>query len=70
MSKKAVTYLVVIFLVFAAALHYPFLAVANKPVLVSGIPVFLIYLMVVWLLLVAVGFVIIRKNRSEDNHGH
>lgn len=70
MSKKAVTYLVVIFIVFAFALHYPFLAVANKTGFIYGIPVFLVYLIAIWLLLIIASYIVIRKKRSEDNHGH
>lgn len=70
MSKKAVTYLVVVFIALALLLHYPFLAIVNKPFLISGIPIFFIYLMIIWSLLVVICFFIVRKGNSEDNHGH
>ena len=70
MSKKAVTYLVVVFIALALLLHYPFLAIVNKPLFIAGVPIFLIYLTIVWSLLVAIGFLIIRKGNSDDGHGH
>ncbi|MEM1406595.1 MAG: hypothetical protein AAGG59_07465 [Bacteroidota bacterium] len=70
MSKKAVTYLIVIFVAFALALHYPFVAIANKSILVYGFPAFVIYLTFVWLLLIVAGFFVERKGRSDDTHGH
>ncbi|MEM7110320.1 MAG: hypothetical protein AAF519_18985 [Bacteroidota bacterium] len=70
MSKKAVTYLIVIFVSFSLALHYPFVAVANKPSLIYGFPAFLIYLTFIWLLLIVMCFFVVRKGRSDDSHGH
>lgn len=70
MSKKVVTYLTVIFVAFALALHYPFIAIANKPILVYGFPAFLIYLTCVWVLLIVVGFLVVRKGTSDDTHGY
>jgi hypothetical protein len=46
--------LAVLFPLFTALLVWPLLTVVNRPVLVAGIPVLVLYLFVVWAVLVAV----------------
>ena len=46
--------LAVLFPLFAALLVWPLLTVANRPVLIAGIPSLVLYLFVVWAALVAV----------------
>lgn len=51
---KAVELLVACFLLFGAGLVWPLLGIANRPVLVLGIPALVLYLFVLWAVMVAV----------------
>ncbi|MEM9857988.1 MAG: hypothetical protein AAF843_11550 [Bacteroidota bacterium] len=70
MSKRAITYLIVIFIAMALALHYPFVAVANKPSMIYGLPVLPIYLAFIWLLMILASFLVVRKGKSDDSNGY
>jgi hypothetical protein len=41
------------FLVFTALLVWPLLTIANRPVLVAGVPALVVYLFAVWVVIVA-----------------
>ena len=58
--------LAVLFPLFAALLVWPLLTVANRPVLVAGIPALVLYLFVVWAALVAVLAWASHRARKED----
>ena len=51
---KAVELVVVCFLLFGAGLVWPLLAIANRPVLVLGVPALVLYLFGLWAAMVAV----------------
>ena len=46
---------------------YPFIAMAEKPVLVKGIPLLYLYLFTVWVLAIVVLFTIATR-RNKDQH--
>ncbi|HEV8144641.1 MAG TPA: hypothetical protein VGQ77_17410 [Methylomirabilota bacterium] len=58
--------LAVLFPIFAALLVWPLLTVANRPVLVAGIPALVLYLFLVWAVIVAVLAWAGRRARGED----
>jgi hypothetical protein len=58
---KAAELLVACFLLFGACLVWPLLAIANRPVLILGIPALVIYLFTVWAVMVAVLVVMARR---------
>jgi hypothetical protein len=58
--------LAVLFPLFAALLVWPLLTVANRPVLVAGIPALVLYLFSVWAVIVAVLVWAGRRARRED----
>jgi hypothetical protein len=58
--------LAVLFPIFAALLVWPLLTVANRPVLVAGIPALVLYLFLVWAVMVAVLAWAGRRARGED----
>ena len=58
--------LAVLFPLFAALLVWPLLTVANRPVLVAGIPALVLYLFGVWAVIVAVLAWAGRRARRED----
>ena len=68
MSGKTVTYLVVSFVVFFVLFHYPFIAVINQARYIFGMPVFIIYLAIIWVGLIATNYWIVRR-KSKDDHG-
>jgi hypothetical protein len=51
---KARELLVACFLLFGALLLWPLLTIANRPVLIAGVPALLLYLFAVWVAIVSV----------------
>jgi hypothetical protein len=58
--------LAVLFPIFAALLVWPLLTVANRPVLVAGVPALVLYLFAVWAAIVAVLAWAGRRARRDD----
>ena len=58
--------LAVLFPLFAVLLVWPLLTVANRPVLVAGVPALVLYLFAVWAVIVAVLVWAGRRARRED----
>ena len=58
--------LAVLFPLFLALLVWPLLTVANRPVLVAGIPALVLYLFAVWAVIVAILGWAGRRARRED----
>jgi len=58
--------LAVLFPLFSALLVWPLLTVANRPVLVAGIPALVLYLFGVWVMIVIVLAWASRRPRGED----
>ena len=61
---KAAELLVACFLLFGACLVWPLLAIANRPVLVLGVPALVLYLFAVWAAMVAVLVALARAPRA------
>ncbi|MGH7396487.1 MAG: hypothetical protein ACRELW_03025, partial [Candidatus Rokuibacteriota bacterium] len=64
---KAADLVVACFLLFGACLVWPLLAVANRPVLILGVPVLVLYLFVVWAAMVAVLIALARRLRPPED---
>jgi hypothetical protein len=58
--------LAVLFPLFSALLVWPLLTVANRPVLVAGVPALVLYLFAVWAAIVAVLVWAARRPGGED----
>jgi hypothetical protein len=58
---RAVELVVACFLLFGACLVWPLLSIANRPVLVLGIPALVVYLFAVWSAVVAVLVILARR---------
>jgi hypothetical protein len=54
------------FVLFAALLVWPLLSIANRPVLVAGMPVLVLYLFLVWTAIVAVLWWVARASPGDE----
>jgi hypothetical protein len=59
MRSKAL--LSVCFALFGALLVWPLLSIANRPVLVAGLPALVVYLFAVWAIIVAILLAMARR---------
>lgn len=66
---KATERIVAFFLLFAACLVWPLLAIANRPVLIFGVPALVLYLFLVWSAIVVVLVVVSRQARLPEDAG-
>jgi len=64
---KAAELVVVCFLLFGACLVWPLLAIANRPVLVLGVPALVLYLFGVWTAMVVVLICLARRPRPPED---
>lgn len=65
---KAMELLAACFLLFGALLIWPLLTIANRPVLVWGVPALVVYLFSVWGIMVGVLVAVaIRRRAQEDD---
>jgi hypothetical protein len=65
---KARELLAACFCLFGALLLWPLLTMANRPVLIGGVPALVVYLFAVWAAIVAVLVVAaVRRRRLEDD---
>ena len=64
---KAVELVVACFLLFGACLVWPLLAIANRPVLVQGVPVLVLYLFILWAAMVVVLVSLARRVRPPED---
>ena len=65
---KARELLAACFLFFGTLLLWPLLTIANRPVLIAGVPALALYLFTVWAVIVAVLVVVaIRARQLEDD---
>lgn len=65
---KAKELLAACFLLFGALLIWPLLTIANRPVLVWGVPALVVYLFSVWGIMVGVLVAVaIRRRAQEDD---
>ena len=64
---KAVELVVACFLLFGACLVWPLVAIANRPVLVFGIPALVLYLFALWVAMVLVLVSLARQVRPPED---
>ena len=64
---KAAELMVACFLLFGACLVWPLLAIANRPVLILGVPALVMYLFAIWASMVAVLIVLARRLRPPED---
>ena len=64
---KAAELLVACFLLFGACLVWPLLAIANRPVLVLGVPALVLYLFILWAAMVVVLVSLARRVRPPED---
>ena len=65
---KATELLVACFALFGACLLWPLLAIANRPLLILGVPALALYLFAVWTAIVVVLIVsAVRRRASEED---
>ena len=65
---KARELLAACFFLFGALLIWPLLTIANRPVLVGGVPALVVYLFSVWAIIVGVLVAVaIRRRAQEDD---
>ena len=63
---KAAELVVACFLLFGACLVWPLLAIANRPVLVLGVPALVLYLFGLWAAIVVVLVTLARRVRPPE----
>ena len=64
---KAAELVVACFVLFGACLVWPLLAIANRPVLVFGVPALVLSLFLVWAAMVVVLISLARRVRPPDD---
>jgi hypothetical protein len=64
---KAAELVVACFLLFGACLVWPLLAIANRPVLILGVPALVLYLFAVWGVMVGVLIALARRLRQPED---
>jgi hypothetical protein len=64
---KAAELVLACFVLFAACLVWPLLAIANRPVLVAGVPALVLYLFGVWTAMVVVLIALARRLRATED---
>jgi len=64
---KAAELVVACFLLFAACLVWPLLAIANRPALILGLPALVVYLFAIWAGMVVVLIVLARRLRLPED---
>jgi hypothetical protein len=64
---KAAERLVAAFLLVAALLVWPLLAIPNRPVLILGVPALVAYLFTLWALVVLVLWMAARRGRAPED---
>jgi hypothetical protein len=64
---KARELLVACFLFFGTMLLWPLLTIANRPVLIAGVPALALYLFTVWAVIVAVLIAVAMRRRSLED---
>ena len=64
---KAAELVVACFLLFGACLVWPLLAIANRPVLVLGVPALVLYLFGLWGAMVVVLVTLARRVRPPED---
>lgn len=63
---KAKEFLAACFLLFTALLLWPLLTIANRPVLIGGVPALALYLFAIWVTIVVVLVVAAARRRGQE----
>lgn len=66
MDKTRSQQLIAWVFIFALVIHFPLLTLANKPVLVAGVPLLYLWLFTAWLLLIFGVARIVRRQSNSD----
>ena len=66
---KAAELALACFLLSAACLVWPLLAIANRPALIAGVPALVLYLFAVWGVIVLVTFLVVRRVGPPEDEG-
>ena len=66
-DKKKHQQLLALFLLFLLLFNYPIISIANKPVLVAGIPLLYLYLFTTWLLMIVLLAWVIRRHLTQKD---
>jgi hypothetical protein len=66
---KATERMVACFLLFGACLVWPLLSIANRPLLILGIPAMVLYLFGVWAVIVVLLVLEARRPRGPEDAG-
>jgi hypothetical protein len=64
---KAAELVIACFLLFGACLVWPLLAIANRPILILGVPALVLYLFTVWAAMVGVLVALARRLRQPED---
>jgi len=64
---RAAELVVACFLLFGACLVWPLLTIANRPGLILGVPVLVLYLFAVWAAMVVVLATLVRRVRPPED---
>ena len=64
---KARELLAACFVLFGALLLWPLLTIANRPVLIAGVPALVLYLFGLWVAIVAVLVVVAARHRALED---
>jgi len=64
---KASELLAACFVLFGALLLWPLLTIANRPVLIAGVPALVLYLFGLWFAIVAVLVVVAARHRALED---
>ena len=66
---RAVELAVASVVLLGACLVWPLLAIANRPVLILGVPALVLYLFGLWAVMVAVAALVARRARPAEDEG-
>jgi|JI8StandDraft_2_1071088.scaffolds.fasta_scaffold02778_7 hypothetical protein len=67
MDKTRSQQLIAWVMIFALVIHFPLLSMANKAVLVAGVPLLYLWIFSCWLLLILGVARIVRRKASKDD---
>lgn len=66
-EKRKYQQLLALFFLFLALFNYPLLSIANKPLLVAGMPLLYLYLFSAWLLMIILLALLVGRGSSQKN---
>lgn len=63
--RRQITRSLIAFGLMLALVHYPFLAIGNKAMLIAGIPALYAYLFIIWILIIGTLALLARPGAKE-----